>query len=77
MSMKGFFEDIEGGFEAVKGHLEKDWGKLTHDEIMETKGDYDKLVGKYMKKYNCSKDAAERDLRGWKAAHKAKHRKAS
>ena len=45
-------EDIvKGKWLEIKGEIQKTWGKLTDDEIEQTKGDVKSIAGLVMQKY--------------------------
>jgi uncharacterized protein YjbJ (UPF0337 family) len=48
-------ETFEGKWQQMKGDIQKKWGKLTNDEIEQTKGDYNVFMGKLTEKYGDSK----------------------
>jgi uncharacterized protein YjbJ (UPF0337 family) len=52
-----FNEDtIKGKWLEIKGEVQKTWGKLTNDEIMQTKGDVKALAGLVQQRYGEGKD---------------------
>ena len=42
---------IKGKWLEIKGEIQKTWGKLTSDEIEQTKGDVKSITGLVMQKY--------------------------
>ncbi len=44
-------EIIKGKWLEIKGEIQKTWGKLTADEIEQTKGDMKSIAGLVMQKY--------------------------
>ena len=44
-------EIIKGKWLEIKGEIQKTWGKLTDDEIEQTKGDVTSIAGLVMQKY--------------------------
>ena len=44
-------ETIKGKWLEIKGEIRKTWGKLTEDEIEQTKGDLTAIAGLVMQKY--------------------------
>ncbi|WP_349630199.1 CsbD family protein [Methylophaga pinxianii] len=52
----------EGKWTKFKGQLRENWGKLTDDEIEETKGNAQQLAGLLQERYGLAKDEAEREV---------------
>ncbi len=44
-------EIIKGKWLEIKGEIQKKWGKLTEDEIEQTKGDMNSIAGLVLQKY--------------------------
>ena len=44
-------ETLKGKWLEIKGEIQKTWGKLTADEIEQTKGDAKSIAGLVMQKY--------------------------
>lgn len=63
------WDQIEGNWKQFKGEAQRQWGKLTDDELDEVEGNRNKLVGKIQERYGKSKDEAERELDAWAARH--------
>ncbi len=58
----------EGNWKQLKGSMKEKWGKLTDDEFDVIGGKRDQLVGKIQEKYGCSRDEADKQVRGWEEA---------
>jgi len=56
---------IEGKWEQLKGSAQKQWGKLTDDEVDQINGDAQKLSGLLQEKYGKSKEEAEQAIDDW------------
>lgn len=54
---------FKGKWEQLKGNVQKEWGKLTDDDLDKIKGDSKILVGKLQEKYGMTKDEAEREVK--------------
>lgn len=52
----------EGKWTQVKGKLRESWGDLTDDEIEQTKGNTQQLVGLLQERYGLAKDQAEKEV---------------
>jgi uncharacterized protein YjbJ (UPF0337 family) len=55
---------LEGRWKQLRGLAKVKWGKLTDDEIDQTKGNYEILVGKIQEKYGTTREEIERELQG-------------
>lgn len=53
---------VKGNWKELKGKAQKNWGKLTNDEMDEMEGSREELVGKIQKAYGKSKDEAEKEV---------------
>jgi len=53
---------LEGKWEQAKGEVQKQWGKLTNDDLDVIKGDTKKLAGKIQEKYGLTKEDAEKQI---------------
>lgn len=62
------WDQIKGTWKQLKGHAQKEWGKLTDDEIDQIDGDRERLAGKIQEKYGVTKEEAERQIDAWKNA---------
>lgn len=49
----------------MKGMVKEQWGKLTDDDVAQTEGNYDQLVGKIQERYGYSKERAQREVDDW------------
>lgn len=56
---------IKGKWDQLKGSVQKQWGKLTDDEIDQIQGDAQMLSGKIQERYGKSKDEAEKEIDAW------------
>ena len=41
------------------------WGKLTDDDLTQSEGNYDKLLGAIQERYGYARDRAEREMTEW------------
>lgn len=53
---------FEGKWEQIKGDVQKNWGKLTNDDLDVIKGDAKVLAGKLQEKYGMTREAAEKAI---------------
>jgi len=56
---------IEGNWKQLKGEFQRQWGKITDDELDQVEGNRQKLVGLIQERYGVAKDEAEEQLRAW------------
>lgn len=49
-------ETLKGKWTEIKGEIQKQWGKLTHDEIEQTRGDASAIAGLVQQKYGDNKE---------------------
>lgn len=56
---------IEGNWKQFKGELQKQWGKLTDDDLDQIEGDRKKLVGKLQEKYGKTAEEVEDEINSW------------
>ena len=53
-------EIVKGKWLEIKGEIQKAWGKLTDDEVEQTKGDVKSIAGLVMQKYGEETDKFEK-----------------
>lgn len=61
------WEQIEGNWNQASGYVQKQWGKLTDDDLDEINGQRQLLIGKIQAVYGVSEEEAERQLDAWLA----------
>jgi len=61
------WERIEGDWMQFKGHVKKQWGKLTDDQVDVINGQRDILAGKLREAYGIGKDEAEQQIHAWES----------
>ncbi len=52
---------LEGKWKQIKGDIQKQWGKLTNDDLDIIDGNREKLSGMLQERYGKSKDEAEKE----------------
>lgn len=56
-------QDIwQGRWNQVKGKIKQQWGKLTDDDLAQSQGNLDYLVGKIQEQYGGNKEEIRRQL---------------
>jgi|GEM_PF-505079 len=59
------WNQIEGQWLQMVGHVKTQWGKLTDDDIKVVAGKRDQLVGKVQERYGLLKEDAEKQVNEW------------
>ncbi|MBT8144156.1 MAG: CsbD family protein [Gammaproteobacteria bacterium] len=63
-------DQIEGNWKQFKGEAQRQWGKLTDDELDRIEGNSTKLAGAIQEKYGKSREEAEKEINEWRRKHK-------
>lgn len=63
---------LKGQWTQLKGHVQKQWGKLTNDDLDQIEGNMEILVGKVQERYGRRRDEAERDVDAWLESQRVK-----
>jgi uncharacterized protein YjbJ (UPF0337 family) len=63
---------LKGQWTQLKGHLQRQWGKLTNDDLDQIEGNRDILIGKIQERYGRRRDEAERDVEAWLEEYRVK-----
>ncbi len=53
---------VEGKWDQHKGAAQKQWGKLTDDDLAQARGGRDQFVGKLKERYGIAKEDAEKQV---------------
>lgn len=53
---------VKGKWKEIKGQVIKSWGKITDDELEQTKGDLKKVAGIVQKKYGETQESVKERL---------------
>lgn len=61
---------LEGKWKQFKGSAQKNWGKLTNDDLDEIAGNQKRLAGKIQERYGYAKDKAEKEAEEWRKSLK-------
>ena len=59
------WDRVEGNWKELKGKVQQQWGKLTHDDLDVIEGKRTELAGRLQQRYGVAKDDAERDIDAW------------
>jgi uncharacterized protein YjbJ (UPF0337 family) len=63
-----------GKWKQLRGHIKKEWGNLTDDDLDRAEGHMDILIGKIQEKYGLTREAIERRLEAMRLEHTAARR---
>jgi uncharacterized protein YjbJ (UPF0337 family) len=61
---------FKGQWKQFKGETQKQWGKLTNDDLDVINGEKEKLIGKLQERYGYAKDDAEKEYQQWSSTQK-------
>jgi uncharacterized protein YjbJ (UPF0337 family) len=53
---------MQGNWTELKGKVQKQWGKLTNDDLDQIEGDRKQLVGRVQQRYGYARDQAEKEV---------------
>ena len=54
---------IQGKWKQLKGHMKRQWGKLTDDDLDVAEGNRDYLIGRIQERTGQARDQVEREVR--------------
>ncbi len=57
------WDTIQGNWRQYKGEAQKQWGKLTGDDLDVVGGEKEKLYGKIQERYGVARDEAEEQVK--------------
>ena len=58
-------DQLNGNWQVLKGKLQKQWGKLTSDDLDVIEGNRKEIVGRIQARYGYAKEHAEREVDEW------------
>jgi uncharacterized protein YjbJ (UPF0337 family) len=59
------WDRVEGNWKEFKGQVQKQWGKLTNDDLDVIEGKRKELAGRLQQRYGYAKEEAEREIDMW------------
>ena len=65
----GVWNQIKGNWKQFRGEVQKQWGKLTDDDLDQIQGERDKLVGLIQERYGEAQEDVERQVDEWYRRH--------
>ena len=71
-------DKVQGNWKQLHGTVHHQWGKLTHNDVEEIKGDVEVLAGKIQVRYGVTKAEAIKQIDQWAKefpAHQKEHAK--
>jgi len=63
------WNQVEGNWEQFKGSAQKQWGKLTGDDLDVIAGNRKQLAGKLQERYGKAQEDADREIDTWLGRH--------
>jgi uncharacterized protein YjbJ (UPF0337 family) len=61
------WDQIKGNWTQIKGEAQKQWGKLTDDDLTVIQGEQTKLLGRLQERYGYTREQAEKAVEEWHA----------
>lgn len=58
-------DTLKGQWKQLRGHVQKQWGKLTNDDLDQAQGEADILAGKIQERYGRTKEEARKEIDSW------------
>ena len=59
------WDQVSGDWKQFEGKVQKQWGKLTNDDLQQAKGDREILAGKLQERYGITKEEADHQVKAW------------
>jgi uncharacterized protein YjbJ (UPF0337 family) len=59
------WDRVEGNWKEFKGKVQKQWGKLTNDDMDVIEGNRMELAGRLQQRYGYAKEQAEQEIDNW------------
>lgn len=56
---------LKGNWKQFRGEIQKQWGKLTNDDMDVISGEYNKLLGRLQERYGWSRDRVEQEVNAY------------
>jgi len=56
---------IQGNWKQLSGSVVREWGKLTHNDVEQIKGDVEVLAGKIQQRYGVTEAEASKQIKNW------------
>ena len=59
------WDQVKGNWKQVQGEAQKQWGKLTNDDLDVIEGERTRLAGRLQERYGYAKDKANAEIDNW------------
>lgn len=59
------WDQVKGNWMQFKGEVQKQWGRLTDDDLAQIQGERDKLIGRLQERYGEARQEIERQIDEW------------
>jgi uncharacterized protein YjbJ (UPF0337 family) len=59
------WDQVKGNWKQFRGEAQKQWGKLTNDDLDVVAGERTKLVGRLQETYGYTKEKADAEVDSW------------
>jgi uncharacterized protein YjbJ (UPF0337 family) len=59
------WDEVQGKWHQMKGSVQHQFGKLTHDDVEQIAGQREKLVGKLQERYGYAREDAQKRADEW------------
>ena len=56
---------LQGNWKQLSGRVHHEWGKLTHNDVEQVKGDVEVLAGKIQERYGVTEAEARKQIKQW------------
>jgi uncharacterized protein YjbJ (UPF0337 family) len=56
---------LKGQWKQLRGEVQKQWGKLTNDDLDEIAGEREKLTGKIQERYGRAREQVHKEVDAW------------
>ena len=63
-------DTLKGQWKQFRGEVQKQWGKLTNDDLDEIAGEREKLMGKLQERYGRAREVVHKEVDDWFKARK-------
>ena len=63
------WDQVKGNWKQVQGEAQKQWGKLTNDDLDVIEGERTKLAGRLQELYGYGKEKANAEIESWLNRH--------
>jgi uncharacterized protein YjbJ (UPF0337 family) len=71
-AMQSSHDRMQGHWKPLSGGVHHQWGKLTHHDVEQIKGDVEMLEGKIEERYGVTKAEARKQIEHWVATKLAR-----